>query len=197
MSLRKFLLLISLCLLLTPPTLARQKVSADALLQSAELGVSSGNYKAAIDLYSQALKQRKNDPLILQRRANAKLLMQEPKPAIADLNKSMALAPNDPTNYELRARAFESLANYKKEKADLDRLIKLTPPSGVNFLWRAHISAQLKQMKEVIADCNQALPLGLERKDLVDLYNLRAQAYKKLGKKREAAQELAKLESVQ
>ena len=192
MLLRKFLLLASLCLLLTQPALARQQVPADALLQSAELGVSGGNYKAAIDLYSKALKQRKNDPLILQRRANAKLLMQQPKAAIADLNKSTAVAPNDPTNYELRARAFEALKNYKKEKADLDKLITLTPPNGVNLLWRAHISAQLKQMKDVIADCNQALPLGLQRKDLVDLYNLRAEAYKKLGKKREAAQELAR-----
>jgi hypothetical protein len=89
------------------------------------------------------------------------------------------------------------LANYKKEKLDLDRLLTLTPASGANYLWRAHISAELKKMNDVVADCNQAVNLGLQRQELADLYKLRAQAYKKLGKKQEASRELAKLESVQ
>jgi tetratricopeptide (TPR) repeat protein len=193
----KILLLLSVATLLCLPALARTKVPVESLLQDAEMSVSAGHYKTAVDFYSKALKARKNDVAIYQRRANARLLMSQPKPALSDLNRAVALAPNDQTNYQLRARAFESLANYKKEKLDLDRLLTLTPATGANYLWRAHISAELKKMNDVVADCNQAVNLGLQRQELADLYKLRAQAYKKLGKKQEASRELAKLESVQ
>jgi hypothetical protein len=48
----------------------------------------------------------------------------------------------------------------------------------------------------VIDDCNQAINLGLGRDELAQLYKLRAGAYKKLGKKNESEQELAKYESL-
>jgi len=191
-------LLLTLCLpLLSLPSYAHSKVAVESLLQSADMSAASGQYKTAVDLYSKALKGRKNDVSIYQRRANAKLLMSQPKQALTDLNKAVAMAGNDPTNYQLRARAFEALANYRKERLDIDHLLAITQPCGVNLLWRAHISAELKKMNDVVADCNQALTLGLQRSELIDLYKLKAQAYKKLGKKLEASRELAKLESVQ
>jgi tetratricopeptide (TPR) repeat protein len=194
----KVLVALSCCALICAPALARTVVNIDALLQNAQLSASSGNYKTAISLYNKALKSRKNDVSIYQLRAKTRLVMSQPKAALTDLNKAVALNGNDPTNYELRARAFEALENYKKEKLDLDRLLTLTQPSAVNLLWRAHISAELKKMKDVVADCDQALSLGLpERKDLIDLYKLRAQAYKKLGRKQEATRELAKLDAMQ
>ena len=141
--------------------------------------------------------EQRNNPLLYQCRANAEISMAKPKKAVGDLNKALSLNPNDPNSYNLRARAYDALADFDKEKDDLDALIKRTAENGVNLLWRARINNQLKNTKEVIADCDHAINLGLGREELADLYKLRADAYKKLGKKKEAKQELAKFNSLQ
>jgi tetratricopeptide (TPR) repeat protein len=159
--------------------------------------MQSNRYKDAIDNYSKAIKLDKNNPILYQSRANACISMAKPQKAIGDLTKALSLDPNDPNSYNLRARAYDAMAKFSKEKDDLDALIKRTPENGVNLLWRARINNQLKNPKDVIADCDHAINLGLGRQELADLYKLRAESYKKLGKKTEAKQELAKFNSLQ
>ncbi len=183
-------------LLMPAASAKRQAQSPDSFVQVADNFMQTSRYKDAIDNYSKAIKLDKNNPLLYQSRANAEISMAKPKKAIGDLNKALSLNPNDPNSYNLRARAYDALADFDKEKDDLDALIKRTPENGVNLLWRARINNQLKNMKEVIADCDQAINLGLGRQELSDLYKLRSEAYKKLGKKTEARQELAKYNSL-
>jgi tetratricopeptide (TPR) repeat protein len=166
-------------------------------VQAANSFMQTNRYKDAIDNYSKAIKLDKNNPALYQQRANANIQMAKPKKAIGDLNKALSLDPNDANTYNLRARAYDALSNYDKEIEDLNDLVKRTPDNGVNLLWRAKINNQLKNHKEVIADCDRALNLGLGRQDLADLYKLKSESYKKLGKKTEAKQELAKYNSLQ
>ena len=175
----------------------RSPQSPAPYVQAGNSFMQSNRYKDAIDNFSKAIKLDKNNPTLYQSRANANIQMAKPKKAIGDLNKALALDPNDPNSYNLRARAYDALADFDKEKDDLDDLIKRTPDNGTNLLWRARINNQLKNTKEVIADCDRAINLGLGRQDLADLYKLRAEAYKKMGKKNEAKQELAKYNSLQ
>jgi tetratricopeptide (TPR) repeat protein len=166
-------------------------------IQAGDSFMQSNRYKDAIDNYSKAIKLDKNNPILYQSRANACISMAKPNKAIGDLTKALSLDPNDPNSYNLRARAYDAMAKFGKEKDDLDALIKRTPENGVNLLWRARINNQLKNPKDVIADCDRAINLGLARQELADLYKLRADSYKKLGKKTEAKQELAKFNSLQ
>ena len=190
--------IILLSMLLIPIAYAkRQPQSPGPYIQAANSFMQSNRYKDAIDNYSKAIKFDKNNPVLYQSRANANISMAKPKKAIGDLNKALSLDPNDPNSYNLRARAYDALADFDKEKDDLDALIKRTPENGVNFLWRARINNQLKNTKAVIADCDHAINLGLGRQELADLYKLRADSYKKLGKKTEARQELVKFNSLQ
>lgn len=166
-------------------------------VQAANSFMQSNRYKDAIDNYSKAIKLDKNNPALYQQRANANIQMARPKKAISDLNKALSLDPNDPNTYNLRARAYDALGDFNKEIADLNDLVKRTPDNGVNLLWRAKINNQLKNHKDVIADCDRAINLGLGRQDLADLYKLKAESFKKMGKKTEAKQELAKYDSLQ
>ena len=175
----------------------RSPQSPAPYVQAGNSFMQSNRYKDAIDNFSKAIKLDKNNPGLYQSRANANIQMAKPKKAIGDLNKALSLDPNDPNSYNLRARAYDALADYDKEIDDLDALIKRTPDNGTNLLWRARINNQLKNHKEVIADCDRAINLGLSRQDLADLYKLKSDSYKKLGKKNEAKQELAKYNSLQ
>ncbi len=166
-------------------------------VQAANSFMQSNRFKDAIDNYSKAIKLDKNNPVLYQQRADANIQMAKPKKALGDLNKALSLDPNDPNSYNLRARAYDALGNYDKEIEDLNDLVKRTPDNGVNLLWRAKINNQLKNHKDVIADCDRAINLGLQRQDLADLYKLKSESYKKLGKKNEARQELAKYNSLQ
>ncbi|HEY9734299.1 MAG TPA: tetratricopeptide repeat protein [Drouetiella sp.] len=171
--------------------------SPGPFVQAANSFMQTNRYKDAVDNYSKAIKLDKNNPALYQQRANANIQMAKPKKAIGDLNKALSLDPNDANTYNLRARAYDALSNYEKEIEDLNDLIRRTPDNGVNLLWRAKINNQLKNPREVIADCDRAINLGLGRQDLADLYKLKSESYKKLGKKTEAKQELAKYNSLQ
>lgn len=190
--------LIALSIFCTSTAFAKRSPQSPApYVQAANSFMQSNRYKDAIDNYSKAIKLDKNNPNLYQSRANANIQMAKPKKAIGDLNKALSLDPNDPNSYNLRARAYDAMANFDKEIEDLNDLIKRTPDNGTNLLWRAKINNQLKNHKEVIADCDRAINLGLGRQDLADLYKLKSESYKKLGKKTEAKQELAKYNSLQ
>ncbi|HEY9678582.1 MAG TPA: tetratricopeptide repeat protein [Drouetiella sp.] len=174
----------------------KQPQSPGPFIAAANDFMQNNRYKDAVVNYSKAIKIDKNNPVLYQNRANASIQMAKPNKAISDLNKALSLDPNDPNSYNLRARAHDAMGKFKKEKDDLDDLVKRSPDNGVNLLWRARINNQLKNDKDVIADCDKAINLGLSRQDLADLYKLRAEAYKKMGKKTEAKQELAKYNSL-
>ncbi|PWU01479.1 MAG: hypothetical protein C5B53_02860 [Candidatus Melainabacteria bacterium] len=168
----------------------------ETYVQAGDDFIQRGRYKDAIAKYSKAIHLDKNNPKYYQFRANAEFQLKKYKPAIADLSHSIKLNPNDPDAYAARATAYEAIEEYKKEKSDLDALLSLRPNDGPSLLGRARLEKRFGHMREVVQDCNKAIYLGLSREQTAELYKLRADAYKKLGRKGDAEQELAKYQSL-
>lgn len=175
--------------------LARHK-SAEQYVQSGDDFAGNGRYKDAIAQYTKAIHSDKNNPKYYQLRAQSEFQIKKYKQAQSDLSHAIALNPNDSDAYSARALVLEELGQYKKEKTDLDCLCALNPNIGTNLLWRARIEKRLGENRKVIEDLNRAIYLGLTRDELAELYKLRSEAYKKLGKKGESEQELAKYQSI-
>jgi tetratricopeptide (TPR) repeat protein len=194
---RKVIVFISLTFqgMSTLPALASHD-APEIYVQAGDDFVQKGRYKDAIAKYSKAIHLDKNNPKYYQFRANAESQVKKYKQAIADLSHSIKLNPNDPDAYAARAAAYEAIEEYKKEKSDLDALLSLRPNDGSSLLWRARLEKRLGRMHDVLEDCNKALYLGLSRDQTAELYKLRAEAYKKLGRKGDAEQELAKYQSL-
>lgn len=167
-----------------------------AYVQAGDDFLQNGRYKDAIAKYSKAIRTDKRNPKYYQLRANAQIQLKNYKAAIADLSRSIKLNPNDPEAYVARATAYDAIHEYKLEKADLDALVPMKPNDGQTLLWRARLEKYLGHMNNVVEDCNKAISLGLSRDQLAELYKLRAEAYKKLGKRGDADQELAKYQSL-
>jgi tetratricopeptide (TPR) repeat protein len=176
--------------------IAKSKQSAPSFVLAGDQFRQSGRYRDAIDQYSKAIRLDKRNPKYYQYRADCELALAEYKRSAGDATKSIKLNPGDPDAFSMRARAYDQMKEYKKEKNDLDRLVSLQP-TGPNLLLRAQTKTHLKEYASVVDDCNAAISMGLSRPDLSQLYHLRSDAYKKLGKKREYEQELAKYNSLQ
>jgi len=171
-------------------------VAPDAYVSAADKFIQVGRYKDAVTQYSKAIRCDRNNPRCYQSRAKAELQLNKYKQAIGDLSHAISLNPNDADIYELRAHSYEAICYYKSVKRYLDSLMAVRPNVGAQLLWRAQIEKRLNDMHSVLADCNKAITLNLSRQQLSELYKLRADAYKKLGKKGEWQEELAKYESL-
>jgi len=195
---RTFLLLVAFAttLFFSTGATAKNKQLPSSYISAGDQFRQNGRYKDAIDQYSKAIKLDKRNPRYYQYRADCELALSDYKRAISDTTKSIKLNPGDPDAFSMRARAYEQLQEYKKEKTDLDRLISIQP-SGSNILLRAQTNMHLKEYAPAIKDCDTAVNAGLSRSELSSLYHMRSDAYKKLGKKREYEQELAKYNSLQ
>lgn len=196
---KKAILTISCLLFSVHPqsSAGRTSPTADSFAQAGDQYLRSGNYDAAAQQYSKAIKKDGKNPRYYQQRAKSEAAAKRFKPSINDLSKAIKLNPEDPDNYAYRARAYDSIREFGKEKSDLDKLISMQPGNGSTLLQRAQANLQMKKnMQQVIVDCNEALPLGLQREELVMLYKSRAVAYKNLGKKSEYEQEMAKYQSL-
>jgi len=158
--------------------------------------MQASRFEDAIDQYAKAIKLDKRNPKTFQAKAQAEIQLKRAKPAIKDLGKAIKLNPSDPQSFLLRVEAYDMLPDYKLEYADLNALAALQPGNGSVLLKRAQIGTKLDKWREALNDCNQALDTGLSRESLGDLYRLRAEAYRKLGKKKEAEQEIAKYNSL-
>jgi tetratricopeptide (TPR) repeat protein len=178
----------------TLPALARHENPAP-YIQAGDGALAAGNYAMAISQYSQAIRCDKSNPLGYQKRAFVELQQQKYQDVIRDVSKVLKFMPADSHSLSLRAHAYDSRSQYKKEMKDVEALLNFDH-SARNLLWHARLAERFSAPKQVIDDCNQAINLGLGRDELAQLYKLRAGAYKKLGKKNESEQELAKYESL-
>ncbi len=156
----------------------------------------NGQYTEAISNYSKYIKLDKSNPRAYQKRASVELQQQRYRDTIRDCSKALALNPQGSESLSVRARAFDATNEYKKEMKDVEALLAMQAANGVNLLWHAKLAERFGSANRVIDDCDRAIQLGLTRDQLAELYQLRARAYKKLGKKIEAEQELAKYQSL-
>jgi tetratricopeptide (TPR) repeat protein len=195
---RKFITLVALAttFLLPIDALAKNLRDPSSFVQRGDQFRQQGRYRDAIDQYSKAIKLDKRNPLYYEYRADCQLALGNYKRAVSDAGKAINLNPRDPEAFSMRARGYEALKDYKREKDDLDRLIDLRP-TGSSILLRGQTKMHLKQYASAIEDCNVAINMGLSRPELSQLYQLRSEAYKKLEKKREYEEELAKYNSLQ
>lgn len=178
------------------PSFAR-KGNPAALINEGDNYFQSGDYAKAAASYSKGIKLDRSSPIGYQKRGNVEFQQQKYKNAIRDLSRAISLSPQDAQSLSLRARAYDNTSEYKKEMRDVESLLSMQPSDGTTLVWHAKLAERFGNTRQVIDDCDKAIQQGLAREQLADLYQLRARAYKKLGKKIESEQELAKFRSLQ
>lgn len=87
----------------------------------------SGNYLAATDAFSEAIKLNPRSASAWNNRAVARVHMGDLSGAVRDYNRAIELAPSDPEIYFNRGNALVAAGQYPAAIADFDRAVHLAP----------------------------------------------------------------------
>ncbi|KAH0619106.1 hypothetical protein JD844_018780 [Phrynosoma platyrhinos] len=111
------------------PTAATTKQANALKIEGNEL-VKKGNYKKAVEKYTQSLKLHKLECATYTNRALCYLNLKQYKEAIQDCSEALQIDPKNVKAFYRRAQAYKELKNYKSSKADINSLLKIEPENS-------------------------------------------------------------------
>jgi len=116
--------------------------------------------------------------------------------AISDYNEAILLDYKSTDAYFGRASTFIEMKKEKEALADLERVVEISPESPSVYSRRAFRYSKLAKYDLALADLTKALELSLEesvldKEDKLDLYQDRAKLLAKMGKCKEALNNMA------
>ncbi|XP_053099403.1 mitochondrial import receptor subunit TOM34 isoform X1 [Hemicordylus capensis] len=89
--------------------------------------VKKGDYKKAIEKYTESLKLHKLECTTYTNRALCYLNLKQYKEAIQDCSEALKLDPKNVKAFYRRAQAYKELKDYKSSIADVNSLLKIEP----------------------------------------------------------------------
>ncbi|XP_063001645.1 mitochondrial import receptor subunit TOM34 [Elgaria multicarinata webbii] len=103
---------------------------ANALKQEGNEFVKKGNYKKAIEKYTESLKLHKLECATYTNRALCYLNLKQYKEAIQDCSEALQIDPKSVKAFYRRAQAYKELKDYKSSKADINSLLRIEPENS-------------------------------------------------------------------
>lgn len=132
------------------------------------------DYRVTISNAKDYIQRDPSDPTNYLNRCEAYLHLMQPKEALVDANKALALKPKAKSNlssaYRNRGEALLQLKQDKPALDDLNKACSLDPENGEAFYFRGMAKEKLGQLPQAIKDYEIAYNLGFSIKEIqVDL----------------------------
>jgi TonB family protein len=166
--------------------------TSDDFLQRAGVHMEKGNYaeqfnQCAYQDLDQAVKL--DDKNFIAYAGRGLMLMYDKRldEAKADFDKALLLDPTYSPAYHYRSRLYKEKGDFDKAIADMDRTIELAPAESNHYVTRAGLYEQKGDYEKAVGDYSKAIGISADgavyRDDgLKSYYELRAAAYRKLGR---------------
>lgn len=152
----------------------RPRIRAYAEASLGYLKQGTGEYKAAIKHYTDALRDNPDLAEVYHNRGTLKNALGQHENAIADWNAALKCNPDMAEAYFNRGAAKNSLGDFEGGVVDCSTAIDLQPDATPAYYNRALARMELKQYTAAIADYDKALELSLSRADSYGAYHNRA-----------------------
>ncbi len=139
--------------------------NAAALGALAEALTNIKKYDEALKLCQQVIDLAPRSTLGYNLRARVKIMQDDLKSAIADLDEALKVEPNDLPALLMRSRLHAAEGNDAQAKADVEKALTQRPDLPQAVLLRSMLAAQQKKFGEAIADVQLLLqtdPTNLE-----------------------------------
>lgn len=154
-------------------------VTTGEMTAAAQEATRKGDYKLAVQYYTEIIKVRPDDTEPYLKRSAIYLdYLKDYKAAIRDCDAGIRLNPNEPAFYYNRGTAYVRLEDWKKGKKDFDAHIALKPNFAESYLNRGIANIYLKDLDAAMADFNKGIQVNPR---LANLYRARALVYKAKG----------------
>lgn len=171
--------------------IALRPKDADIYRRRALVYIALFKYKEALVDLNQAYKLEPSDFDILKLRASCFKALKRYPEAIADYDRMLKKYPNYEEVLHDKSAVQLEAKDWKNALLTLDVLIKYYPNEETSLLSRASTKIHLQDYKGAIHDYTKVLANGAEAPDYV--FSQRAMAYEKLGMKKEAARDRARV----
>jgi tetratricopeptide (TPR) repeat protein len=140
----------------------------------------AGEYRAAIDEFSEAIAQNSNLLAAYNDRGMAYYNMRNLDRAIDDFDQAVNINPGSPFAYNNRGNAYLVKRDYGNAIQDYSRAIQLYPALVYPYSGRGQAHFRLKSYDKAIEDVSKAIAMSPED---AGLYTLRADIYAAKGEK--------------
>lgn len=145
-----------------------------------------GEYQAAVNDYTKALSYQQSESCYSWR-GLCYINLEDYQKGLDDLNKVEAMGSKDPINFCNRALCNQNLGRFESAVQDCTKALIYDPDYADAYKRRAAINLKnLNQPSQALDDLSKYIVL---KKDDGDGYKLRGDAYRKLGRLREANQD--------
>jgi tetratricopeptide (TPR) repeat protein len=146
----------------------RAEIKVNSTADEGDAAFKQGNYDLAISKYTEILKKKPNDSIILNDRATAYQQKKDYAHAIVDFNKALSIKADGFVYYN-RAITYQAMRAHDKAISDFTRALKLTPhkpPIETDCLiGRAHSYVEKENADAALADLNEAIKIGTDESD--------------------------------
>lgn len=131
----------------------------------AEDALEDGEYRKAVDLFSDIIDAGKENAYIYNERGFAKNQLGELEAAIEDYDRAIELNSEHGLAYNNRGLAKRELGEYESAIEDVNRAIVLSPESPHAFGNRANINILIGNFDQALRDADEAVSLSHFRDD--------------------------------
>jgi tetratricopeptide (TPR) repeat protein/S1-C subfamily serine protease len=146
-----------------------------------------GDYKAAIDSFTEAISRDGKSAEAHYRRGISKYKKGDRQGAVADYDETLKLDANHTNSYYNRASIrFFDLKDYKGAVEDYTEALRLNPNDALSYFNRAAARSKLKDREGVVADFTEAIRI---RPTYVEAYIERGRFRNTLGDRQGAIQD--------
>ena len=150
---------------------------------------SLGDYKNALDDFTQAINIQPNNTSFYNNRGRVKYEIKDYQDAISDLTKAIEINPKDSSAYNNRGSAKSGLKDHKDAISDFIKAIEIDPNNAYAYNNRGNAKCELKNYKDAIDDFTKSIEI---EPNLARAYNNRGNAKYKLKKHQYAIEDCNK-----
>lgn len=161
----------------------------DVILSRARELAAMRDYQAAIELYTQAIKLRPEEPLPFNLRGIAHVYLKHYEAAINDYDRAILLAPDVAATFNNRGNVFLRMKKFELARSDYTRCLELEPGNSVAYDNRGIVHSHLGDYQAAITDHTESLRLNNKN---ATAYHNRGVAYYRAGNKSLAEADFAK-----
>jgi tetratricopeptide (TPR) repeat protein len=134
-------------------------------LENADAYIRKGNYAAAIESYTAAIKLDPQSAYVYTNRGIAYLNTNQIDLAIQDFTQVIHLDPKDKNAYGLRGIAYRSKNEYGLSLKDLDMDIRLDPKDASSLYYRSLLHYSMGEYEKAASDCKILMTLSPDNGD--------------------------------
>ncbi len=158
--------------------------TADGFFTGGCLAAANGDYAAAVDRFSEAIRRSPNDSEAYQQRCLAYCEAGRYVEGLADGQQAVQLAPEEMDSYRARGRAFFGLGQYALAVDDFGHVVEKEKWDGRAYhrwnayYWRGRAVAKQGDLQRAAADLSEAAFFATQR---AEIYVERSRIYEQLG----------------